>query len=540
MGTKDEAPPNAQERIGPWLAAVAVALPVLAYRYPPMFDLPNHEEIVSAMRHFADTSRYPPGLLVWNLGHPNQLFYLAAWAVSLVAPVDTACKLVIAASVGAVPLAAGRLADHVGATRWAAVATAPLGLGFAFYFGFVGNLLAYGILLAALPLLDTFARAPTGRRAVVATAVLFALFAAHESALLAGCLALVVLSASRPFTLRTASYRVAPLLASALLIGFEQVRAVRAMGPTLRDLPPIIDLALWQKLDGAPQALFGLYGATATRGPFVLVAASVLLLAVDRIRLRAPWVRTPLRERVDAHRFELLGILLLVAYFEVPFSVQGAMWLHARFLAPGVAVLAVALAPRRGAGSPSIVTRLVPLASIVAVLGMIRPACEATSAVYCDLDPLLAKIEPGSAVAHVDLVGGPLKNIVLSVGAATARASAERGGRVAVSFVQTSPIPPVIIAPTHRWDGAMRRIAGDGTGLRPAFDFQRFRYALAFGPVGELDRLTRAMAPEARPLGRSGSWALFESTLPRTSILAPEPPDDDSASIGARLKQEPP
>jgi hypothetical protein len=526
-------------RMAPWLAAIAVALPVLVYRYPPMFDLPNHEEIVAAMGHFGDESRYPPGLLVWNLGHPNQLFYVLAWAVSLVAPADMACKIVVAACVAGVPLAAARLADHLGTTRWAAVAVAPLGLGFVFYFGFVGNLLGYALFLASLPILDALATAPDARRATLGALALLALYEAHESALVAGGLALLVLSAARTTTLRPVraiAYRAAPLVAAGLLVLFEQVRAVRAMGPNLRDLPPVIDLALWQKVDGASQALFGLHGADATRLPFYLLLASILLLATDRVRAWSRGARVALRERIDAERFTLLGLLLVIAYFEVPFSFQGAMWLHARFLAPGLAVLAVALAPREGSPGPSIVTRVVSLASVAATLAMLRPAFEATSGIYRDLDPLLARIELGSAVAPVDLVGGPLRNIVLSVGAASARAAAVRGGRVAVSFVQSSPIPPVIVAPAHRWDGAMQRATGGGGELRPAFDLARFRYVLAFVPENQTGRLTRALAPEARLVSRSGSWMLFESTLPLSSLLAPEPPLDHSESLAARLE----
>jgi hypothetical protein len=526
--------PSGGERLAPWLAALAVALPVLWYRYPPMYDLPNHEEIVAAMRHFGDASRYPPGLLVWNLGHPNQLFYFVAWAVSLVAPVDVACKLVVAAAVAAIPLASARLADHVGATRWAAVATAPLGLGFVFYFGFVGNLVGYGLFLASLPFFDGLASAPTSRRAALGTGLLFTLYFAHEASLVAGCLALVILCAVRPLTFRGTAWRATPLALSAVLIVFEQVRALRAMGPNFKDIPPYIDLALWQKIDGAPQALFGLHGAEPVRLPFLFVVASVLLLAVDRARLRGPFAPMPLRERLEAHRFELLGVALVVAYLEVPFSFQGAMWLHARFLAPAVAVLAVALAPRRG--SPSIVARLASIGSVATTLAMMRPVFETTSAVYRDLDPLLAKIELGSATAAVDLAGGSLRNLVLSVGAASARAAAVRGGRVGVSFVESSPIPPVLIATEHRWDGALLRLIGGGTGLRPAFDLKRFRYVLAFVPEGSAERMVRAMTPEARLRDRSGSWMLFESTLARESLLAPEPQEDHSASVRERLE----
>jgi hypothetical protein len=530
---RDSGVPNATERAAPWIAALAVALPVLAYRYPPMQDLPNHEEVVAAMRHFSDRGRYPAGLHVWNLGHPNQLFYFMAWALTLVTPVDAACKIAVAGCLAATPLAAARLAEHLGSTRWAAVAVAPLALGFAFYWGFVGSLLGLSILLASLPLIDAMTRAPTVGRATLTSLVFLLLYLAHESALVCGCLALVVLSLGRPVGLRPALVRAMPLLAAGLVILFEQVRAVRSMGPNLSSLPGMINLALWQKIDGAPEALLGLHGETATQAPFILILASVVFLCVDRARLGGFRTGMPLRDRFDAHRFELLGALLVVTYFVFPFSIQGAMWLHARFLAPGVAILAVAVAPRRDV--PSIITRVACVASIGAVLRMLRPEFDATSALYRSLDPLLADIEPGCAVAAVDLVGGPFPNLVFTVGGAAVRAATERGGRMAVSFLQTSPIPPIIIAREHRWDGAMQRMEGDGAGLRPAFDLKRFRYVLAMAQGEQADQLAQAMAPEARLVARSGAWFLFESTLALAPITATEPVVDGSESVGDRL-----
>jgi hypothetical protein len=528
---------DALTRIAPWVAAIAVALPVLAYRYPPMFDLPCHEEIVSAMRHFGDANRYPPGLLEWNVGHANQLFYFLAWPLSYVVPVDLACKLVVAASLAWTPLAAARLADYVGVTRAAAVVVAPVSLGFAFMFGFVGNVLGLAMFLAFLPLFDRLARAPTVKGAAGAFAALVALYFAHEIALAFGWIAIVTLSIAQPLRLRATALRLAPIVALVPGLVVEHASTIAHRGPNLTGLPTVIDLAPWQKLAQIPESVLGRHGDATTLPAFVLLMGTLFLLGLDRFRSRSvePSVARGLRAQIDARRFELLGVVFVAAYFVVPFSVTGAMWLHARFLAPGVAVLAIAIAPRTGS-SPWLVTRNAPFLVILAMFALLRPELRATSDLYRDLDPLLARIAPGSAVAHVDMVGGPLRNLVFSVGGASARAASEHGGRMAVSFTQTSPIPAVVMTRAHRWDGALLRISRDGVGLRPAFDLHRFRYVLAWTYPTQSEPLVRAMAPEARLVAKSGGWLLFESTLSLVPITSDEPPVGNEETVGDRLR----
>jgi hypothetical protein len=526
-------------RFAPWVAAVIVAFPVLAYRYPPMFDLPCHEEIVAAMRYANDPTRYPAGLMQWNVGHANQLFYFLAWGLSYVVPVDLACKLVVAASVAGAPLAAVRLADYLGTTRAAAVVVAPLAVGFVFTFGFVGNVLGFAVFLAVLPALDRFARDPTATRTVGAVAVLAVLYASHEIALVLGAVAIVVLSLAWLASLaealdtRRTLLRLTPLVLAALGLLVEHPATLRDRGPTLQHLPAIIDVAAWQKLEQLPEALLGRHGDVTTRPSFFVVLAVVVFLVVERYR--APdRDQAPLRDwraTLDRERFVLLGAVCLLLYFVFPFSITGAMWLHARFLAPGVAILAVALAPKRGTWGTSVV----PFVAVAAQLALLRPELEATSAVYRDLDPLLARIEPGSAVATVDPVGGPLRNLVFSVGGAAARAGATRGGRMAASFTQKTPIAPVVIAREHRWDDALLRMAHDGLGLRPASDLHRFRYVLAWTYPAQRDAIVRALAPEARLVATSGGWLLFESTLPLSSLLSDEPVTTTGESVGDRL-----
>jgi hypothetical protein len=528
---------HAVERVVPWLAALALGLPVLVGRYPPMIDLPCHEEIVAAMRHFGDAARYPRGLMMWNLGHPNQLFYLLAWALASVLPVSTACKLVVAGSVAAVPLAAGRLADHLGASRWTALVVAPLGLGFFFYFGFVGNLLALGLLIGSMPLLDRFATNPTARSAGVATLTLLVLYEAHDSAVVIGGVAIVVLSLGLPLRWPATAWLATPLVIGGCVAGVEQVYAMGHLGSNLRSLPRVIDLATWQKLDQVPQALLGLHGSTTTRPAFCLVAVLVAGLAVQRVlqRRTASYLAATVREWVHAHRFEVLGTILIALYFEVPFAFAGAMWLHARFLTPGVALLAVALAPRRPFPMP-FALRAGSVLAVVAILALVRPEMAATGAVYSDLDAILGRLAPGSAIATLDVAGGPRRWLVFTVAGAAARAASERGGRMAASFTEGSPIPPVIIAPDHRWEDSLSRMASDSLSLEPAFDLRRYRYVLAWTVPDQEQDVVNALLPEARLLARSGGWLLFESTFAVESVLAREPTSDGEQSVRARLE----
>ncbi len=512
-------------------AAVAVALPLAFCRYPPMHDLPCHEEIVAAMRYFWDRTRYPPGLLAWNLGYPNQLFYLLAASLSLLVPVAIACKLVVAFSVAAVPLAGARLADHLQVSRWSAIATAPLGLGFFFYFGFVGNLLGLSLLLASLPLLDTFTRRPTGRGFGAATLTLFLLYEAHESVLLIGCLSIVVLALGRPLRMRETILRMSPVALAACGMLLAQARAMHRMSANLGALPRVFDLALWQKRDGFPQALLGLHGSSTTLLPFYVVTSAVGLQAVHGSWRRA-YRSAPegIRGRLDHYRFELLGALLVALYFAFPFSIVGAMWLHARFLLPGVAILAIALAPRLPA-RPSLPARLAAIAAVGAMISLIRPELAATGALYGDLEPLLSEIAPASAVASLDPVGGQIRGLVFSVGGAAARASAERGGRMGATFIHASPIAPIVIAREHRWEDSFARMDADSLSFLPAFDLRRFRYVLAWTLAGQADALTAALAPEARLVDHSGGRLLYESTLPLESILSTEPASSGGDSV---------
>jgi hypothetical protein len=522
------------EVLVPWAAALVVALPVLAHGHPAMLDLPCHEEIVAAMVHGGDRARYPAGLLRWNLGHPNQLFYFLAGALALVVPVAVACKVVVAAAVGGVPLGAARLADHVGVSRWVTIGVAPLGLGLVFYFGMVGNLLVLPIVLAMLPALDGFAQAPTPGRAARVTGLMLLLYLAHEAGLLVGAIALVVLSVGQPVTPRALALRAAPLAVSGGVALLEIRLSIAHLGPNLRALPPLIDLTIEQKLRGMPEALLGLHGRTSVLPAFVAIGATITLLAVQRVATRPFGTRSHGTAWVVDHRFECLAVALCLGYFVCPFAIVGAMWLNARLLVVGVAVLAVTAAPRLPR-RPWPGALAVAAAAVALSVALVLPALSATSMVYADLEPLLGLVQPGSAVAPVDVGGTPTKYLVMTAAGAGARAAAERGGRMAASFTQTSPIPPVVIAPGARWEDSLLRLSRDTLALEPARDLHLFRYVIAWTREGQQAWVERALAPEARLVGRSGGWLLFESTLALDPVASPEVVRPPGETLRARL-----
>src|SRR5437868_655122 len=121
------------ERFAPLFVGCLFAIPVLVATYPPMSDLPLHEASIGMLRHWGDTQFAPPSIYVLNLGQANQLFSLLVAALSFAIPIAWASKLVVAASLIALPLVTAHFADYVGAPRLSVLLVAPIGLGWLFF-----------------------------------------------------------------------------------------------------------------------------------------------------------------------------------------------------------------------------------------------------------------------------------------------------------------------------------------------------------------------------------------------------------------------
>ncbi len=512
------------EAVAPWLAGLLLACPILVAYYPPMTDLPYHEATIGLLRHFTDPAICPPGLYQLNLGEPNQLFHLVGWVLSYAVSTRWAIKLVVAAAVAAIPVAAARFARHLGASPLSALVVAPMALGWLFSWGLVANLVGLAALLAVLPLLDRFASAPTARGACASIGGAVLLYFAHESMLLVYAGLAVAFAALHPLDRRRTLLRLTPAAFSAVIAAAQLKWQTRFTPRAIQNLP-----TQWHSL---PHKIL--------RIPYIIQPATdlpvqLLMLALCVYAIVAFfWLRS--RERLDGdapveqkspqlralalrYRWEIFVLVTLAAYLTFPFTLNGATLVYERWFPPGFAVLAVVAAPAslwtRSARVPRLAIAVLPLATLL----VSAPSFALSSQLYRDLDALMPLIEKGSAVAEVD-VGPRDEDRPFSIGTAAGRILAERGGRLAFSFVE-SAISPVVIQRRYQWDEPMARMGFDALSFRPAHDFRRFRYLL--GHSGDPKRslvLRYALSYEAKVIGESGEWILFEALQPALPVVS--------------------
>jgi hypothetical protein len=252
-----------------------------------------------------------------------------------------------------------------------------------------------------------------------------------------------------------------------------------------------------------------------------LVALGVLSW-IARARRAGP-ATEPSSTRLFDARFAILAGLALAAYFVLPSDVLGAHRIYHRFWPVAFVLGAVLVAPAPGVASRPSVIALVLLAPL-ASLFIVAPQLLESDRRYRDYDALLELVEPGSAVLNVDVVllGTELVRNVGPQG----HAVAVRGGRSAFDYTH-SPIAPAMVTRAAAWSDTTGRLLGFG-GFRPAWDLRRFRYVFVYAEAPEWRVIAlRAMAPDARLVADRGDWMLFESTLPRTSLVAPDAPLPD-------------
>ena len=525
------------DRAVPLLAGLLAALPVLIARYPPMMDLPHHEEIVAILRHFGDEAYFPRGLYVLNFGHPNQLFYGLAWALSFVVKTDLACKIVVAAIQVSLFLAAGRLAGYLGASRWTALLLMPVALGWTFFWGLISNLLGIAALLFALPALDRFARSPTRRGALLASLVMLLLDTAHESAMVLGCAGLLIFALAYPLRAGATALRVLPIGSSAALYLAHQAYARPLITPSVALLPSRFTPPL-DKLLSVPRSLVGHHDPFTQCLLVGVAVAAVVSLGVDRRRAGgAPWPRafTPFVQR---YRFELLALLAFAAYWVMPYGFRGATHIDQRFVAPAFAVIAVAAAPRGGL-VPSALSRGLCAAVPLSVLAVVWPQFVESDRCFRDLDGIIAVVHEPSSVALIELDPESDGVRIFSASRGASRIVAERGGRALSSLVR-SQLSPVMVSPRVRWDESECRLLVDTLRFIPAHDLTQYRYALVHDRDPRRLAIARiAMIPEARHVETFGEWMLLESTLPVAPLVSVdrELPSPKPPSLRKRLNE---
>jgi len=508
----------------PWAAGLLLASPVLVAYYPPMTDLPFHEAAVGLLRHWGDPTMEPPGLYFLNLGEPNQLFHMLGWALSWVMSTRWAVKLIVAATVASLPVATARFARHVGASPVAGLLAAPMALGWIFSWGLIANLIGLSALLFVLPLLDRLAETPGPRLALRALGASVLLYFAHLAMLFVFAGIALGFALLRPWSWRRTPWTLTAVLAPAAMT-LAQLRwqahlmtsSTRAVGTS------------WQPLLGKLESLAGIV-VPASELPIRLAMCGLCVLALGAFY----WLRTKERESVLPpatgmrakllrYRWEIVAAVGLVAYFAFPISLGTATFVAERWFPPAFAVAAAISAPRDVWGRRARVARLAAFALPVATLFAAAPPFVDSDEQHRAIEKLIAYIEPGSAVAELDVgPGNPLRNY--SLGPAYGRVMAERGGRLVYSFTE-SPVSPVMIRPELQWNDALSRVAYNTWKFRPAQDFRLFRYVLLHSGDRELARQATFVAqPESDFVAEAGEWVLLRSKLPVIPPASAEPP----------------
>jgi hypothetical protein len=537
------------ESLAPWLAGLLLALPVLLSYYPPMTDLPFHEATIAILRNLHDPTRIPPGLYVLNLGHPNQLFHLLGWPLAYLVGSRWAIKLVVAGAVTAIPVCAARFSRHVGASPLAALVVAPMALGWLFAWGLIANLLGLSVLLAMLPVLDRFEETPDRRTAPKAIGAVVLLYLAHETTMLVYAGGALLFAAFYPLSWRKTLLRVAPFVLGVVILLTHATLQKPLMSPAATGMP-LLWHPMLHKLWRVPYIILPAMDSLVQFSMFALCLMAVGSFLWLRSRERGPRRVSPEAadrvERVRAwslrYRWELFALALFVAYLVFPLTLNSATLVYQRWFPPAFAAFVLVAAPRdlwtRAARITRLITMLLPLATLLVTW----PSFADSGRAYQKLEELLPLIEPGSAVAGLDLgPGDPSRTF--SLGPSPGRVLAERGGRLSYAFTD-SPISPAIIPRKYRWNESSIRLGFDCWAFRPEQDFKTFRYVLVRTSDANVAALAQiVLAPEGRYVATAGEWVLFESTLPVIPPLSPplhmpKPPPDQLRDRAARFVEK--
>jgi hypothetical protein len=484
-----------------------------------MADLPLHEASVGLLRHWGDPQFAPPSLYFMNLGHANQLFSLMVFLLSYAVPIAWASKIVVAASILALSVAAGNFADYLGASRWTALLVAPIGLGWLFFWGLIQNIVGLAVLLALLPAIDRFAMRPTWRGVAGMCGAMVLLHFAHQAMQLVACMALVICSIGFPLRAKPFILRALPLGFCAALVYAATRYAWLFAGPK----PKAMLLFQWTpvlyKLATIPGVLFAGYEPYVRNLIMALAVVPLAFIAAERIRGRQRADR-PLPKRIHDLRFEFLALGLFALYLAAPVAITSTTLVYHRFLPPAWAILVVAIGSntRVIATLPRALCAVLPAASLLVAW----PSFADSDQIYSDLEALIPLIRPGSAVIALSLEHR--SNRLWEPMVAMGHVVAVRGGRSFFDYTQ-SPVSPVSQRPDKQWAEALARMENHPFEMRPDWDLTRFRYFLLLSTKPTIGAaVTLAIRNDAILIGSKGDLYLFESRLPVVPIDASDAP----------------
>ncbi|HEX4960897.1 MAG TPA: hypothetical protein VF173_08665 [Thermoanaerobaculia bacterium] len=509
-------------------AGLAVAplwvVPLWVTPFPPMVDYPQQLALAAILRWYGDPVRRFKETYELALWAPHGLFKLLVAGLAWVLPINVAGRLVVSLCLVAVGAAALALCRRVGKPPEYALLALALTYNYAFFWGFVDNLLAYPLALGGLALAEGLFERPFTVRSWLALAGVGVLFyTVHLQFLLlfAGAVGWLAIC-------RLPGWRRLLLWLSPLLPGLAAGLAVMAYG-VLRSPAGVISgyerrmrqgapfrLPVTDKLSHLPDLLFGPTADRSSSISFALLAVVAALAVAWRARSSRPSDPPSEAGLLYRSRFATLAGWLGALYLLLP-ELRGG-YLIAERVAPfalmvGVVALPPVLPARRR------LVAFVAGALVVFQLGATLTGCLRFRAESAGVEELLAGTEPGQSLAGLIFQRGsaswPRMPVFLHF---PAYYQVWKGGRILFSFAelfQTS----ARFRPGRSWDDLLSEWNEWSPHL---FDHDRhagrFRYFLVRGTAGDV---ADAFGDDPARLGlrgwRSGSWWLLERESPASA-----------------------
>ncbi len=311
-----------------WLGALLVAVPVFIPDYPPLVDLPQHAAQVATLSDLLHGTSHFESLYRINWFTPYLFGYLLVAVLMPLAGIAMACKIVVAASLAAFPLATAALLGSVGVDRRWAWLTVPTAYSLSFQWGFLNFIVAAPIGLLFLAAVMRHHANPRWRTGVwVAVGLLF-LFFAH--ALI--CLVFITIAAADAMVRGGGARRIATKLAALLpVVPLAAGWGILTYLSESQVQQPIFWALGWQRISQLPVLLLANVGSTALL--WVVLATLALPFLYGMKISREPWRHVP-------------WFFCTILYLTVPVGMFGVVLVYPRLAMFLIPFLLMTLTPR--------------------------------------------------------------------------------------------------------------------------------------------------------------------------------------------------
>jgi hypothetical protein len=389
-----------RSKLGYAVAALWV-VPLWVTPFPPMVDYPQQLALAAILRWYGDPARRFRETYELALWAPHGLFKLLVAGLAWVLPINVAGRLVVSLCLVAVGAGALALCRRAGRPASYALLALALTYNYAFFWGFVDNLLAYPLALGGVALADALFDRPFTVRSWLALAGVGVLFyTVHLQFLLlfagaVGWLAICRLPGWHRLALWLSALVpgvAAGLSAMAYGVLRSPAGVITAYELRMRQGPPV-RLPLLAKLRYVPELLFG---ATADRSALISLGL-LLAVAVLAVVFRAPAAEDDSRrDPLFRTRFATLAGWIAFLYLVLP-EFRGG-YLIAQRIAPFAAMVAVTALPVARPDRRRLVAWLAA-ALVVFQLGQTLTAFIRFRTESAGLGELLEDTEPGQNLA---------------------------------------------------------------------------------------------------------------------------------------------